>query len=194
MCKRWMKRIEANDPAAMQCFGRHLRDEKGDLEGALKYAKMAAKLGDPNAHFELAFYHRTGKGVEKDESKRIFHLEEASIRGHPYARFELGGIELRRCQLENGTVGDVVQMISNKSPLLPHLVRAIEHWIISAKLGCDKAVTALKDMYKGGAIEKDEFATVLREYQAAVDATKSPQRQWALEFTQEVCPPVYRGV
>ena len=90
----------------------------------------------------------------------------------------LGSIELERCQLKNGEVDDET------------FERAVKHTIIAAKLGCDKAVTALKDMYKGGVIEKDEFATVLREYQAAVDATKSPQREWAAKHAQKFCPPV----
>ena len=31
-----------------------------------------------------------GEGVEKDEGKAIYHLEEAAMGGHPRARYDLG--------------------------------------------------------------------------------------------------------
>ena len=53
-------------------------------------------------------------GVEKDEKKEWYHLEEASIAGHPEARCHLGFLEL-----ENDLAD-----------------RAVKHWIIAANLGC----------------------------------------------------------
>ncbi len=38
------------------------------------------------------------------------------------------------------------------------------------------------DFYKDGDISKEEFAAALRAHQAAVDTTKSPQREAADEF------------
>ena len=39
-----------------------------------------------------------------------------------------------------------------------------------------------RDFSKAGYVSKDDFAVALRGHQAAVDATKSPQREEAAEF------------
>ncbi|KAK1742274.1 hypothetical protein QTG54_006839 [Skeletonema marinoi] len=54
-------------------------------------------------------------------------------------------------------------------------------------LGCKEGgmmnpVANLKKLYKAGKVSKDDFAATLRAYQAAVDATKSPQRDAAQEY------------
>jgi hypothetical protein len=56
---------------------------------------------------------------------------------------------------------------------------AVKHWIIAANLGCDHSLKGLKECYKVGRVSKDDFAAALRAHQAAVDATKSPQREAA---------------
>jgi hypothetical protein len=55
--------------------------------------------------------------------------------------------------------------------------RAKKHFIIAANLGFDDSVEALKHVYVVGHVSKEEFAAALRAHQAAVDATKSPQRE-----------------
>ena len=57
--------------------------------------------------------------------------------------------------------------------------RAAKHWIIAAKLGFEKSLKSLKDLYKDGDVSKEDFNAALRGYQAAIDATKSPQREEA---------------
>ena len=99
-------------------------------------------------------YH-LGEGVEKDEKKKFYHLEEAAIGGHPKARHNLGYLEWKNGRLE----------------------RAAKHWIIAAKLGDDDSLNALKLGYKEGKVNKEDFAAALRGHQSAVDATKSPQRE-----------------
>ena len=47
------------------------------------------------------------------------------------------------------------------------LDRAAKHWSI------------LKKVYRAGILSKEDFATALRAHQAAVDATRSPQREIA---------------
>lgn len=49
--------------------------------------------------------------------------------------------------------------------------------IISAKQGYDHSMKALMEMYKGGFVSKEDLAAALRAHQAAVNATKSPQRK-----------------
>ena len=84
-----MKRIEANDPVAMREQGSECY-KKGDYSSAFEYYAKAAKLGDIEAHYRLAGCYHLGHGVEKDEKKELFHLEEAAIGGHPKARHNLG--------------------------------------------------------------------------------------------------------
>jgi hypothetical protein len=57
--------------------------------------------------------------------------------------------------------------------------RAVKHWIISANLGHDKSMKKLLSAYKDGHITKEEYGATLRTHQAAIDATKSAQRDVA---------------
>jgi len=148
-----MKRVEANDPVAMFEEGL-IQYDKGDYSRAVEYCTKAAALGNLGAHYELACMYRDGRGVEKDSRKEIHHLEEAAIGGHPYARHFLGCIEEESGNIE----------------------RARRHWIISANLGDDGSIKELMEMFKGGFVEKEVLAAALRAHQAAVDATKSLQR------------------
>ena len=145
-----------NNPFAMCAIGRRLRDD-GDYQSALKYWSRAADLGHIASHYLVACMYHSGNGVEKDMSKAIYHYEQAAVGGHALARHNLGSVEMENDQYE----------------------RAIKHWMIAAKVGCDEAVGALKSVYKQGSVSKDEFASALRGHQAAVDAMKSPQREMA---------------
>ena len=58
----------------------------------------------------------------------------------------------------------------------------MKHWIIAANLGYDSSIEALKNFMKIGFISKEDFAAALRAHQAAIDATKSPQRKAVAEF------------
>jgi hypothetical protein len=51
------------------------------------------------------------------------------------------------------------------------LGRAMNHFIIAAKLGYGDSLDALKEGFQGGLISKEDFASALRAHQAAVDAT-----------------------
>ncbi|KAK1733642.1 hypothetical protein QTG54_015685 [Skeletonema marinoi] len=90
--KQRMKRIEANDPAAMYQEG-FKQDGKGDYSSAFEYYTKAAQLGDAEAHYQLSILYHHGHGIEKDCGRQIRHLEEAAIGGHPGARYNLGCIE-----------------------------------------------------------------------------------------------------
>jgi TPR repeat protein len=76
-----MKRIkENNDPTAMCFMGRNCMD-KGDYDTAFEYLTKAAELGGAGAHFSLSLLYHKGYGVEKDEVKETYHLEQAAIAG-----------------------------------------------------------------------------------------------------------------
>ena len=157
--ERLMKRIESNDPVAMQFMGTE-RFYDGDYKAAFEYWTKAAALGDAHAHYRLSLMYGEGTGVEKDEKKYVHHLEQAAIGGHPEARHNLGCVEEGNGRLD----------------------RAAKHWIIAAKLGFDDSLECVKKLYQAENISKDVFAAALRGHKAAIEATESPQRKAATEF------------
>ena len=156
-----MKRVKTNDPAAIRELGKRCCDT-GDYNRAFEHFTQAAELGDIEAHYELSVFYQKGQGVERDMKKEAYHLEEASIGGHPDARNNLGCIEQERGMID----------------------RAFKHWIIAAKQGYDNALEATKKGFAHGYVSKDDYAAALRGHQAAVDATKSKQREEAYKFWQ----------
>eukprot|EP00984_Skeletonema_dohrnii_P014420 scaffold6050_cov75-Skeletonema_dohrnii-CCMP3373.AAC.1 len=73
-----LKRLEANDPVAIAEVGRRHCHE-GEYDTAFEYLTKGAELGDVNAHYHLSRLYEKGQGVEKDEKKGLYHLEEAAI-------------------------------------------------------------------------------------------------------------------
>jgi TPR repeat protein len=155
--KRLMKRVKKNCPVAMREMGRKCYNE-GNYETAFNYWTNAAELGDADAHYSLAVYNK-GQGVEKDEKKKVYHLEEAAIGGHPKARRNLGVEELENHKVD----------------------RARKHFIIAANLGHDASLKVLMQFYAKGHASKEDYLGALRGYQAAVEATKSSDRETAEE-------------
>ena len=154
--KRVMERVKANDPNALQQMG-GLRYREGDYEKAIEYLEKAAELGDAAAHNMLGDMYYKGEGVEKDVEKEVYHLEKAAIGGNPTARHNLGAIEE-----DNG-----------------NFERAAKHLIIAANLGHEESMKELWTFYSAGNITKEELESTLRTHKAAIDATKSAQRDAA---------------
>jgi tetratricopeptide (TPR) repeat protein len=154
--KRLMARIKKNCPVAMTHMAKKRRDER-DYETAFEYFTKAAELGDTAAHYSLSRMYYQGEGREKDIEKYIYHLEEAAMKGHPMARHNLGVREWRNGRFE----------------------RAKKHFIIAANLGHDDSLYNLRQFYANGIASKKDYSDALRAYQAAVDATKSPEREEA---------------
>ena len=151
-----MKRIEANDPVAIRSMGVSYYKHQ-NYSSAFEYWTKASQLGDVEAHSKLAILYMNGEGVEKDEKKKMYHLEEAAIGGHHTARYNLGIREIRSRMPE----------------------RAAKHYIVAANLGCADSIARLKECFMMGAVGKEDYAAALRAQQAAVDATKSPHRERA---------------
>ena len=55
----------------------------------------------------------------------------------------------------------------------------LKHYIISAKQGYDAALDSVKKGFALGIVSKEDFEAALLGHQAAVDATKSEQRDEA---------------
>jgi TPR repeat protein len=87
----------------------------------------------------------------------MYHYEKAAIGGHTYARHNLGIVE------ENNG----------------HIERAVKHYIIAANLGFEMSIKVLWRHYSAGNITKEDLEATLRTHQAAIDATKSSQRDAA---------------
>ena len=136
-----------------------IRYQEGDVETALEYWTKAAELGDAPAHYQLALLYDEGQ-VRENKEKEIYHLEEAAIGGHPYARIFLGCEEWNNGRHE----------------------RAAKHFTIAANLGEDNSLEGPRILYEGGCASKEDYDNALRAYQVAVEATKSAERKKAEEF------------
>jgi hypothetical protein len=157
--QNYMERAKANDPVAIFKMGVDCQVE-GENEKAFEYYTKAAVLGDIEAHYNLSIMYQLGEWVEKDTKKELYHLEEAAIGGHHLARYNLGVEE------EDSGMVD----------------RAAKHFIIAAKLGYDGALDEVKKGFSVGIVGKEDFEAALRGHQAAVDATKSEQREEAYQY------------
>ena len=147
-------RMKKNCPVAMCRMGKKCYEE-GNYKSALEYFTKAAELGDANAHYELSIMYREGDGIEKDKKKYLYHTEEAAIAGHPMARHNLGYEEAGNGRFQ----------------------RAKKHYIIAANLGYQNSLNGLRQLHADGHASKEEYFNALRAYQAAVDATKSRERE-----------------
>ena len=90
--KRLKSRAE-KDPAAMRQLGTMYVGEK-DFERVYQYLSKAVNLGNVAANFELGYMYHIGEGVEKDDSKAIYHYEQAAVVGHVLARYNLGNFRV----------------------------------------------------------------------------------------------------
>ncbi len=152
--KHLAKRAEMNDPIGLCRMG-HQRYNEGEYDLAFEYWTKAAEVGDAKSQYRLSILYRQGLGVEKNEEKKLYYLEEAAIAGHLSARYNLGC-----CEVKNGRID-----------------RAVKHWIIAANLGHDESINLLKLCCKRGYVGKEDFASALLAHQTAVDCTKSPHRE-----------------
>mmetsp|Transcript_26106 Transcript_26106/g.38329 ORF Transcript_26106/g.38329 Transcript_26106/m.38329 type:complete len:318 (+) Transcript_26106:61-1014(+) len=153
------KRIEANDPNALRQMGT-MCGAQGNFAKSMEFLTKAANLGDAESHYQLGMMYGNRlpfSNVGKDKKKERYHLEEAAIAGHPEARLQLGIVEVESKRMD----------------------RAVKHFIIAASNGEIESMKMVRKGYETGVVSKEEFASALRAHQAAIDSTKSPQRdEW----------------
>ena len=156
------QRVDAKDPQAIKFlgdlyYGGGYGLEK-DLPRAIELWTEAAELGSAEAHFNLGVVHeRGGEGVMKSRVKGIRHLEAAAMKGHAVSRFNLG--------LHEYTDGNYD--------------RALRHFMISAKMGHKDSLELAAGVVAAGVGTDEQYDEALDEYQAAVEETKSPERDYA---------------
>ncbi|EJK52077.1 hypothetical protein THAOC_28692 [Thalassiosira oceanica] len=124
---------------------------------AIELWTEAAELGSVDAHSNLGASYYTGEGVEEDKPRAIRHWQEAAMKGHTGSRHNLGIFEFNKGDHE----------------------LAVQHWMISAKMGYEMSLNAIKKMFMEGHATKAQYAEALRGYGDAVEEMKSHQREEA---------------
>jgi len=156
------ERVDKGDPVAICFLGiQHEYGQFGlkkNVTRAVELYECAAELGVKEAHFSLGIMYDNGTGVEKDTAKAIRHYEAAAMYGLVSARFNLG------CKEYDADNYDL----------------ALQHWMISATLGCDDdSLNNVKILFMNGLATKGDYAAALRGYQNAVEEMSSPDRDEA---------------
>ena len=128
-----------------------------DASRAIELWTEAAELGSVDAHYQLGVVYYKGDGVEEDKPRGIHHMQQAAMRGDAVSRHRLGSIEYKRGNYE----------------------LAVQHRLISAKMGYEKSLTFIKKMFTHGKATKAQYAEALRGYGDAAEEMKSPQRKEA---------------
>ena len=154
-------RAEKKDPEAINDLGdsyfHELYGFQEDVQRAVELYTEAAELGSLNALYNLGNAYRLGKGVQKDEAKAVELCGKAAMQGHAPSRHELGCDEG-----EKGNHG-----------------RAVKHFLISATMGDKLSLENINKAFLGGHATKGQYAQALRGYKAALEETKSPDREMA---------------
>ncbi|EJK61329.1 hypothetical protein THAOC_18215 [Thalassiosira oceanica] len=155
------KRVDAKDPVATEYLGQlYYYGKHGlqpDIPQAIELWTEAARLGYLNSQFRLGYLCYHGEGVEQDEARGINHWQYAAAQGHPESRCLLGVHEYENANRE----------------------LAVQHVMISAKMGHEESLNFIKDMFMKGHVTKAQYAEALKGYQSAVEETKSTQREEA---------------
>ena len=156
------KRVDKGDAEAIKHLGeKYYLGELGlvkDVPRAIELWTKAAELGSIDAHSYLGDAYGAGDGVEEDKPRAIHHWQQAAMKGHVPSRYMLGAVE----RYENG---------NNEL--------AVQHWVISAKMGCEHSLNDIKEMFQTGHATKAQYAEALMGYRDAVEEMKSPQREEA---------------
>ncbi|EJK57687.1 hypothetical protein THAOC_22240, partial [Thalassiosira oceanica] len=124
---------------------------------AIELWTEAAELGSLDAHFLVGHAYYRGKVVEEDKPRGIRLWQQAAMKGHVASRHMIGFVEAM-----NGN----------------HQL-AVQHLMISAKMGDQGSLNVIKDMFKAGHATKAQYAEALLGYRDAVEEMKTPQREEA---------------
>ena len=155
------KRVDKGDAEAITFLGtKYFNGKLGlakDVPRAIELWTEAAELGSLNAHCHLGMVYYNGNGVEVDKPRGLHHYQQAAIKGDVPSRHNLGAVEFNAGNYD----------------------LAVQHFLISAKMGYEGSLNAIKKMFKEGHATKAQYAEALLGYQDAVEEMKSPQREEA---------------
>ena len=154
-------RAEKKDPEAISHLGSKyffgFLGLQKDTRKAVDLYTEAAELGSVEALFNLGNMYYHGKGVHKDEAKGTEYHKKAAMQGNVHSRYNLGYYEVGKGGPD----------------------RAVEHFMISAKMGHKSSIEAIKKMFTMGLARKEQYAEALKGYQDAVEEMKSHDRDEA---------------
>ncbi|EJK53482.1 hypothetical protein THAOC_27082 [Thalassiosira oceanica] len=128
-----------------------------DLPRSIELWAEAAELGLLHAHYKVGLACYYGQGVDEDKPRGVHHWQQAAMKGHALSRRMLGDVEY-----DNG-----------------NYQIALQHYILSAKMGYEMSLNSIKEMFKEGHATKAQYAEALLGYRDAVEEMKSPQREEA---------------
>ena len=152
------KRVDNGDPVAIYYLGKQYEYGRYGLEKDMTRAaelyERAAELGLKEAHFNIGCLYDKGTYMEIDTAKAFRHYEAAAMCGHVLARHNLGCEEYKAGNYD----------------------LALQHWMISAALGCEESLKNVKFFFMKGLANKADYAAALRWYQNAVEEMSSPDR------------------
>ncbi|EJK61400.1 hypothetical protein THAOC_18124 [Thalassiosira oceanica] len=155
------KRVQKKDADAIYFLGlKHYFGELGltkDISRVIELFTQAAELGSVKAHHKLGLVYYTGNGVKEDKSRGIHHWQQAAMKGNVESRHILGAAEH-----DNGN----------------HQL-AVQHWMISAKIGEQDSLNCIKELFMEGHATKAQYTEALLGYRDAVEEMKSSQREEA---------------
>ncbi|EJK74497.1 hypothetical protein THAOC_03822 [Thalassiosira oceanica] len=155
------KRVNKRDADAIYHLGsKHYHGQLGlakDVPRAIELWTEAAELGSVDALSSLGIIYYFGEGLEEDKPRGIRHLQEAAMEGHVHSRHNIGAVE---CNNGNYDL-------------------AVQHWMISAKMGYGNSLNEIKEMFMEGEATKAQYAEALRGFGDAVGEMKSHQREEA---------------
>ena len=162
--KQCKKRMEVNDATAIHnmgfCYSDGVYGMPQNHAKALALWHQAGELGHSSSYYNIGNAYYFGRGVERDEKKAEHYFELAAMGGHVNARHNLGALEF---------------IAGNRS-------RAVKHHMIAAGSGYNDSLEKIKQMFMNGDAMKEDYAKVLRAYQAYLGEIKSPQRDEAAVF------------
>ena len=155
------KRVDKRDAEAIKTLG-DMYHSGGlgltkDEARAIELWTEAEELGSLGAHHNLGDAYYFGRGVEVDKPRGIHHWQQAAMKGHALSRDNLGAVELLKGNYEV----------------------ALQHWMISAKMGHKDSLDDIKDIFMKGHATKKQCAEALMGYHHAVEETRSPHREEA---------------
>ncbi|EJK64965.1 hypothetical protein THAOC_14241, partial [Thalassiosira oceanica] len=154
-------RVLKKDPEAIYYLGlKYFFGELGlqrDIQRAVELWAEAAELGSIQALYNLGLAYDLGDGVQQDMMKAFQFYRRAAMQGHALSRNNLGCIELKKENYD----------------------RAVRHFLISAKMGHEDSVEAIKDMLMEGLATKEHYTQALKGYQDAMEEMKSHDRDEA---------------
>ncbi|EJK57571.1 hypothetical protein THAOC_22372 [Thalassiosira oceanica] len=147
------KRVNKGDAEAIYFLGEtYYKGKHGlakDVSRAIELWTEAAELGSIDAHYALGHAYYLGIGVEEDESRGIHHWQRAAMKGDVDSRHNLGSDEY-----DNG-----------------NYQIALQHYMISAKMGYEKSLNRIKSMFMEGHATKAQYTEAHKQHSMSSPAS-----------------------